>query len=179
MCSFNGAIPREPSSVEARLGFFRLFAIGAGLLATVVSTGRVYPHQLAYFNEIAGGPENGHRHLLHSNLDWGQDLLLLKAWTEKQSLDGPLHLAFCSTFDPCDLGVFSLPLPQVAVRTSAADETIRRSLSSGWVAVSENHLHGFSSRIPDSCLEYIKQLPEVGRCGYSIRIYRAVEQESP
>ncbi|MFO1040840.1 MAG: hypothetical protein U0941_03590 [Planctomycetaceae bacterium] len=34
-----------------------------------------YPHQLAYFNEIAGGPLNGWRHLLGSNLDWGQDRL--------------------------------------------------------------------------------------------------------
>lgn len=35
----------------------------------------VYPHSLSYFNELTGGPLNGHRHLLGSNLDWGQDLL--------------------------------------------------------------------------------------------------------
>jgi len=29
------------------------------LLATITSTLRVYPHQLAYFNEAAGGPGNG------------------------------------------------------------------------------------------------------------------------
>ncbi len=51
--------------------------VAAALLATVGSTLSVYPHQLAYFNELAGGPENGHRHLLHSNLDWGQDWILL------------------------------------------------------------------------------------------------------
>jgi len=45
------------------------------LLATMASSLRVYPHQLAYFNELAGGPENGWRHLLGSNFDWGQDLL--------------------------------------------------------------------------------------------------------
>jgi hypothetical protein len=36
----------------------------------------IYPHQLAYFNELAGGPRNGHKYLLGSSLDWGQDLLL-------------------------------------------------------------------------------------------------------
>ena len=57
--------------------FFRILIAGS-LLATVASTLSVYPHQLAYFNEAAGGPENGHKHLLHSNLDWGQDLLLIR-----------------------------------------------------------------------------------------------------
>jgi hypothetical protein len=56
------------------------------LLATAVSTLRAYPHQLAYFNEAAGGPENGWRHLLHSNLDWGQDLWLVKKWMKELQL---------------------------------------------------------------------------------------------
>jgi hypothetical protein len=33
----------------------------------------VHPHYLAYFNELAGGPANGSRWLIDSNLDWGQD----------------------------------------------------------------------------------------------------------
>jgi len=57
------------------------------LLATIASTLRVYPHQLAYFNEIAGGPENGWKHLLHSNLDWGQDLLLAHDILRNSSID--------------------------------------------------------------------------------------------
>ncbi len=45
----------------------------------VTESVRVAPHYLAYFNEFAGGPENGHRHLVDSSLDWGQDLPGLKA----------------------------------------------------------------------------------------------------
>jgi hypothetical protein len=46
----------------------------AGLVAwLVVSSLSVHPHYLAYFNELAGGPANGWRWLLDSNLDWGQD----------------------------------------------------------------------------------------------------------
>jgi len=48
----------------------------AGMAAS--TTIAIIPHQLAYFNEIAGGPANGHRYLLGSNLDWGQDLLQLR-----------------------------------------------------------------------------------------------------
>ncbi|MDQ3332738.1 MAG: glycosyltransferase family 39 protein [Planctomycetota bacterium] len=52
----------------------------AGLTWAAVNSLCVYPHGLAYFNELAGGPQNGSVHLVHSNLDWGQDLLLVKHW---------------------------------------------------------------------------------------------------
>lgn len=39
------------------------------LALTVV---RVYPWEISYFNELAGGPENGYRFLADSNVDWGQ-----------------------------------------------------------------------------------------------------------
>src|SRR6187401_2420887 len=58
----------------------------AALGATIVSSLRVYPHELAYFNAFAGGPESGHLHLLHSNLDWGQDLLYLDRWLKAEGL---------------------------------------------------------------------------------------------
>jgi hypothetical protein len=39
-----------------------------------LGTLRVFPHYLAYFNELVGGPKDGYKCLLDSNLDWGQDL---------------------------------------------------------------------------------------------------------
>ncbi len=47
--------------------------VGALLLWLAASSLSVHPHYLSYFNEIAGGPANGWRWLLDSNLDWGQD----------------------------------------------------------------------------------------------------------
>ncbi|HMA17191.1 MAG TPA: glycosyltransferase family 39 protein, partial [Thermoanaerobaculia bacterium] len=35
---------------------------------------RIHPHELSYFNAIAGGPERGGRILSDSNVDWGLDL---------------------------------------------------------------------------------------------------------
>lgn len=67
------------------------------LLATAVSTLRVYPHQLAYFNEFAGGPENGYKHLLHSNLNWGQDLGLLRDWMKLHNI-APAEVGFYMQF---------------------------------------------------------------------------------
>ncbi|WP_187782134.1 ArnT family glycosyltransferase [Gimesia chilikensis] len=53
----------------------------------IFSTLYYYPHQLAYFNELVGGPENGWKHLLGSNLDWGQDLLFIR--NKLEPLDSP------------------------------------------------------------------------------------------
>ena len=50
------------------------------LVASVASTLSVYPHQLTYFNELSGGPANGYKHLLHSNVDWGQDGVFAREW---------------------------------------------------------------------------------------------------
>jgi Dolichyl-phosphate-mannose-protein mannosyltransferase len=42
----------------------------------------VHPHYLAYFNELAGGPENGYRYLSDSNVDMGQDIKRLGAYLD-------------------------------------------------------------------------------------------------
>ena len=48
------------------------------LLWLGVTTCVASPHLLGYFNETVGGWRNGHRFLVESNLDWGQDLLRLE-----------------------------------------------------------------------------------------------------
>ena len=66
-----------------------------------------YPHSLSYFNETVGGPLNGPKYLLGSNVDWGQDLRYLKWWTdrEKRNTSGDtLFLAYAGLFSPADVG---------------------------------------------------------------------------
>lgn len=48
-------------------------AAAAFLVSMAVSATLTVPHQLAYFNLLAGGPDNGHKILIDSNLDWGQN----------------------------------------------------------------------------------------------------------
>ncbi|MGH7137803.1 MAG: hypothetical protein ACREHD_18800, partial [Pirellulales bacterium] len=43
------------------------------LMWSILSSLSVYPHCLAYFNALGGGPLRGHAHLVGSNIDWGQD----------------------------------------------------------------------------------------------------------
>jgi hypothetical protein len=53
-------------------------------LITVI---KIYPHFLAYFNEIAGGPDRAYVYTVDSNLDWGQDLKRLKKWVEENKIE--------------------------------------------------------------------------------------------
>jgi hypothetical protein len=91
---------------------FRVLIVLA-MLATIASTLWVYPHQLAYFNEAAGGPENGYKHLLGSNFDWGQDLLRLREWMRMHAEIRPVYGGFKATYDARYLGVEYSPLAEI------------------------------------------------------------------
>lgn len=60
----------------------------------------IAPNFLAYFNGLAGGPQNGWRHLVDSSLDWGQDLPGLKQWLNKYGRDQPAYLAYFGSGEP-------------------------------------------------------------------------------
>ncbi|HET9210625.1 MAG TPA: glycosyltransferase family 39 protein [Thermoanaerobaculia bacterium] len=69
---FAGRVAAYPPSSRS-LSRWQPAAVGALLLWLAASSFSVHPQYLSYFNEIAGGPGNGWRWLLDSNLDWGQD----------------------------------------------------------------------------------------------------------
>jgi hypothetical protein len=97
---FTGQAGIELSKRPAR---FKIFCILACIFHGAWSGLKVYPHHLAYFNELAGGPANGHKHLLGSSLDWGQDLLYVKRWLRCQSR--PVRVDVVCGYDPgCLIG---------------------------------------------------------------------------
>lgn len=52
-----------------------------------ISNFLIFPSYLAYFNELIGGPKNGYKYTVDSNLDWGQDLKRLAFWVKKNNID--------------------------------------------------------------------------------------------
>jgi len=52
----------------------------------VAGTLRVYPHTIAYFNELIGGSKNGWRYLASSNTDWCQGWKTLEDWQTKTGI---------------------------------------------------------------------------------------------
>jgi hypothetical protein len=47
----------------------------------------ITPHQLSYFNLPAGGSKNGHKILIDSNYDWGQNDYYLSRYIEEKGID--------------------------------------------------------------------------------------------
>src|SRR5262249_10112971 len=84
--------------------------LGALAVLWLVEFGRVYPNTLAFFNSLAGGPSNGHRFLVDSNVDWGQDLKPLKRWMDANGVDR-VGLAYFGTADANYYGIPYTPLP--------------------------------------------------------------------
>lgn len=85
---------------------------GAALALPLCSTCAsliAYPDSLSYFNSLAGGAGGGHRRLLHSSHDWGQDFLQLRA-VLKANPGIPCFGACHVSYDPRDLGIDLIPL---------------------------------------------------------------------
>lgn len=100
-------------------------AFGSWLL---LSSLWLYPHSLSYFNELVGGPLNGHKHLLGSNVDWGQDFRYL-AWQRYPEDGDRPSLRVLS-----ELGVFDLRGREHPYLTQSFDET----KDFEWAAISVN-----------------------------------------
>jgi len=129
----------------ARLG---QIMITLAIASTIVSTLSVYPHQLAYFNETAGGPENGHNHLLHSNLDWGQSTQLT---VEKQRGLGLKTLYIANQRGSIQPGLAcGYSLTDLADNIKTSDENLALIVSMSWA---KQHYHSIGELSQDlNCL---------------------------
>ncbi len=150
--------------------------VGALLVALLgswycVGTLRMHPHYLAYFNEIAGGPANGWRLLVDSNIDWGQDLGRLAEWMRANNVTR-VKLSYFGSADPSYYGIDAQALPSYTAPHAA---WVTRDVAPGDVlAVSVTNLQGVYLDAEDRRLmERIRRLAPIGRAGWSIRIYRA------
>jgi hypothetical protein len=92
------------ATTRLRRAWLAPLLIGIPVFFTAISSLRIAPHQLAYFNESVGGPEQGYRYLSDSNLDWGQDLKGLKAYMEKEKLP-IIYLSYFGTAPPYYYGI--------------------------------------------------------------------------
>ena len=119
-----------------------------GLCWTVGSSIWFYPHSLSYFNELAGGPRHGHHHLIHTNIDFGQDLFFLKQWVAENCSDRPLYLAYYGMVDPKLVGInHELPPRQIPPNV---EPNLSDVLPPGVYAVSVNLMRGHEWSVFDS-----------------------------
>jgi hypothetical protein len=144
-----------------------------GLLAAwyVAGTLRVHPHYLAYFNEAAGGPRNGHRLLVDSSLDWGQDLIHLREWAERHGTPA-LKLSYFGTADPEYYRVPAQTLP--GYMPPVPRKTVREVRPGDVLAVSATNLQGvYIEKEALPLMERLRAMTPIDSVGWSILIYRA------
>ena len=134
-----------------------------------VSVIAIYPHFLAYFNEIGGGPNQGYIYTVDSNLDWGQDLKRLKKWTDDQEIDKIYVDYFGGSYTEYYLKEKFVPW----WGTRDPKELPKGS----YLAVSATFLQG-GRGIPVSCFNqdsgyyrWLYQYEPVAKIGYSIFVY--------
>jgi hypothetical protein len=154
----------------ARSAFARIVLV-ALLVWQAAGTLGVYPHHLAYFNEIAGGPANGPQHLTDSNIDWGQDLIALKRYMDTAAIP-EIHLYYFGSADPRYYGIrckfLGGDLPY-EVQEAELSTGIARD---DYIAISVTHLKETYAPLP-GFLSPLKQWQPAARIGYSIYLYRS------
>lgn len=127
-------------------------ALLAGCLAWAgVSGYQAGPHQVAYFNELAGGPAGGFRYLADSNLDWGQDLPALKAYMDREGLP-VVYLSYFGTDRPEAYGIRYQPLRGYGRIREHLDTTVPADAPRHVLAISANNITGnyLEDRDPDT-----------------------------
>lgn len=121
-------------------------AIWAAMLLAEV--GLWTPHHLSMFNVFAGGLRGGPRYLLHSNIDWGQDLLRLRHWVDEQRKEAdfpPVFAAAGDMYNPFVLLESHVRSWPKSMRAGVKEPQV----PDGWYAITVNRLWG----LPDSAYD--------------------------
>jgi 4-amino-4-deoxy-L-arabinose transferase-like glycosyltransferase len=160
-----GAVPAARS--RAARAAVALLLVWFGVAAL-----RIHPHQLTYFNELAGGPRGGMRFLGDSNLDWGQDLVSVGPWMQRHGV-ARIKLAYFGTALPTYYGFAFDWLPSVGFandRDGAVDV-----VEGDHLAVSATCLQGFYFQDMEK-YRFLDAYEPVDVLGNSIYIYHLVPE---
>ena len=166
--------PAVPSA-NRRGGHFthlpRLLLPGLLALWLALATVRIYPHFLAFFNPIGGGPEEGWHILADSNVDWGQDLKELKAWMERGGVER-VRLSWFGSARPEHYGINFDLLPGVPHGGLMCEHPPfdPHQPEPGLYVISVSNLAGVSLCDPD-LYAWFRARPPDAKVGYSLFVY--------
>jgi 4-amino-4-deoxy-L-arabinose transferase-like glycosyltransferase len=145
------------------------FLIGAPVLLTAVSALRIAPHQLAYFNELVGGPEHGYRYLSDSNLDWGQDLKGVQKYMAKEELP-IIYLSYFGTAPPAYYGIRYQYVPGTWPLEPPPFDKVPTTAARKILAISVYNLQDVKN-IYYPLFRWLRHRRPIAKIGYSIFVY--------
>lgn len=143
----------------------------------IISALIVMPDYTAYFNEFVG-INNGHKYLLSSNLDQGQDLKRLAEYIKSNNI-GMVKLSYHGTFDPSYYNISYELLPMESYIAWGPGYTLydppesykeNCSKKYGILAISVSNLHSFNLK-NESCFNWLNSYKPIARIGYTIYVY--------
>ncbi len=144
--------------------------LSALLLWHIAGAVAISPHHIAYFNELAGGAENGYHWLVDSNLDWGQNLWELREWMQANSVDR-IYYAHYSPARPEVYGVQADLLPP----SPRAVPFTPWSPAPGIYAIGATVLQG--AYLPDvNTYAWFRHQTPIARIGSALFIYKVKPQ---
>jgi hypothetical protein len=153
--------------------FLPVFLVLWLILATIC----IYPHFLAFFNAVGGGPEEGWRILADSNIDWGQDLKGLKAWMVQEGVDR-VRLSWFGSARPeaYDISYDLLPGIPYGYLLWEDPPFNRQWPEPGVYAISVTNLLGVV--FPDHDLyAWFQELKPDAKIGYSLFVYKVTADD--
>lgn len=173
---------RIPQPTKQIFGVLVGALLGIQLLIPVFS----YPHYLSYYNELAGGTENGYTIATDSNYDWGQDLGRLQKFIAHHNTCSDETLV--TTFNCAGHLPELPPIEKIRVDYFGGENPARvlgplyegwwseRPQESGWYALSINTLQEkwiTEKEKPATAATYLwlQKYQPVARAGQSIFIY--------
>src|SRR3989344_2209923 len=135
----------------------------------IVENLKVYPYYLSYFNQIAGGPSGGHRYVVDSNLDWGQDAKRLADWLREKDIQEQVYLDYFGWTDPS----YYYPNKYLYLyggRYRSLKEFLSENPRGGWVAISASFFMGSRERT-DTSYAWLDAIEPITVIGNSIFVW--------
>jgi Dolichyl-phosphate-mannose-protein mannosyltransferase len=152
-----------------RPGWLAAVLVGIPITATAISSMHRAPHQLAYFNELIGGPEEGYRFLSNSNVDWGQDLRGVKEYMDREDLP-ILYLSYYGTAVPEAYGIRYQHVPGYGQLGVPQLDVVPDDLPHTMLAISVVNLQGVHCT-DRRLFSWLLDRQPVAKIGYSIFVY--------
>lgn len=139
----------------------------------------IHPHFLSFFNLIAGGPGNGWRALVDSNIDWGQDVARLRTWLDESDVER-VWLSYFGEARPeyYDIAYDGLDSFPPRLMNPAARPFYPHDPAPGWYAISATTLQGVHFADHDQ-FRFFRERRPADKVGYSIFLYNVPPRGAP
>jgi 4-amino-4-deoxy-L-arabinose transferase-like glycosyltransferase len=152
---------------------------GAAVLLMAIASLTIHPHYLAYFNQLAGGPDNAWRIVADSNIDWGQDIQRLAGYMAEEGIDS-VYISWLGNASLPAYGVSGIPIQSWPIIKGdvQTDFFYPPKPAPGVYVISVTQLHGVYLDDPTRFQWFLEREPD-GKVGYSLFVYRVEPTGEP